>query len=512
MTQLGQFGQFGQLGSARTVRTYGNWRRPQSPGLYGLGSLGTAILFGGLALIVVSYMVSGSLVRTGAIALVVGALLAAIVSKDQHGRNALTRGGVRVSWATARRKGSHLYRSGPLGRTLWGTHQLPGLAAPLRLSEHEDSLERRFALIYCPQTSTYAVVFSAEPEGAALVDVDEIDHRVADWGGWLAALGDEPGVQAASVTIETAPDPGARLRREINSRLDPDAPAFARRMLEEVAQTYPAGSSTVRAYITVTFSALSSVDGKKRSDEDMGRDLAARLPGLSRRLASTGAGAAKPVTAQRMCEVVRIAYEPATAAVIEEAYATGEPVEMSWPDVGPAAAQTGWDYYRHDDAWSVSWSMSSAPRGHVQAGVLNRLLHPHPEIARKRVTLLYRPIDSARAAGLVESDARSAEFRVSGSKNPTARDRLAMRHAEATASEEASGAGLVNFAMVVTATVLDKAALPQARATVDSLSATARLKLRTVYGSQDSAFAAGLPLGLVLPKHLKVPTELQERL
>ena len=34
----------------------------------------------------------------------------------------------------------------------------------------------------------------------------------------------------------------------------------------------------------------------------------------------------------------------------------------------------------------------------------------------------------------------------------------------------------------------------------------------TVYGSQDSAFAAALPLGLVLPKHIKIPAELREKL
>ena len=51
-----------------------------------------------------------------------------------------------------------------------------------------------------------------------------------------------------------------------------------------------------------------------------------------------------------------------------------------------------------------------------------------------------------------------------------------------------------------------------ARAAVDNLAATARLRLRPVYGSQDSAFAAALPLGLVLPKHIKILAELREKL
>lgn len=166
----------------------------------------------------------------------------------------------------------------------------------------------------------------------------------------------------------------------------------------------------------------------------------------------------------------------------------------------------------HDSALSVSWSMTAAPRGNVQSGILSKLLAPHGDIARKRVTLLYRPLDAARAAGMVESDLRAAEFRLTSSQKPSARDSLATRQARATASEEASGAGLVNFGVVVTATVTDSEDKADAVAAVDNLAATGRLRLRPVYGSQDSAFVAALPLGLVLPKHSKVPAEFREQL
>jgi hypothetical protein len=51
-----------------------------------------------------------------------------------------------------------------------------------------------------------------------------------------------------------------------------------------------------------------------------------------------------------------------------------------------------------------------------------------------------------------------------------------------------------------------------ARSAVDNLAATARIQLRPVYGSQDSAFAAALPLGLVPAAHLTVPREFREAL
>ncbi|MSS00392.1 hypothetical protein FYJ28_16435 [Arthrobacter sp. BL-252-APC-1A] len=495
----------------RPPRTYGNWRRPSSAGILGLGSVGTAMLLGGLVLVVMMVMIRG-LLEAVILAGILGMAMLAVLAKDSHGKNVLSRGGARLAWWTARSRGSNVYRSGPLGRALWGTYQLPGLAAPIRLSEHTDSYGRPFALLYTPATSSYSVVIGTEPDGAALVDQEQIDIWVADWGHWLANLGDEPGVEAASVTLETAPDSGTRLRREVALNLDDDAPAFAREMLAEVVGRYPSGSSTIKAFVSITFSASQRSGGKKRQAEEMGRELAARLPGLTAGLQATGAGAAHPLSAQELCEVIRVSYDPAAAVLIDEAHAAGETPDISWPDVGPSAAQGYWNGYRHDSAYSCTWAMTSAPRGNVQSGVLARLLAPHRDIARKRVTLLYRPLDAAKAAAIVEADLRSAEFRVTSTSKPAARDTLAVRAAAATASEEASGAGLVQFGLLVTATVTDLAKEADARAAVDNLAATARLRLRPVYGSQDSAFAAALPLGLVLPKHIKVPTELREKL
>ncbi|GAA1865045.1 SCO6880 family protein [Myceligenerans crystallogenes] len=495
----------------RAPRTYGNWRRPTSAGLFGLGTFGTYGLMIGLVVVVFTVMIANLVTA----AVVFGVLVlagATLVIRDVHGKNALSRMGARAGWFRARSAGLHLYRSGPLGRALWGTYQLPGILAPTRLSEHTDSYGRPFALLYTPAVGTYSVVIGAEPDGASLVDQDQIDSWVADWGHWLASLGNEIGVEATAVTVETAPDTGTRLRREVEANIDDDAPEFARAMLREAAASYPVGSSTVRAYVSVTFSATPRAGARRRDPDEMGRDLASRLPGLTASLQEAGAGATHPLSAQEVCEVVRIAYDPAVAPLIDEAHAAGEWPEISWTDVGPSATEASWDSYRHDSARSVTWAMSAAPSGVVQSGVLARLLAPHHDIARKRVTLLYKPIDAARAAAMVEADLRAAEFRQTATRKPAARDTAAVRAAASTAAEEASGAGLVNFGMLVTATVLDPAKEADARAAVDNLSAIARLRIRPVYGAQDSAFAAALPLGLVLSKHLSLPAEVRERI
>lgn len=144
--------------------------------------------------------------------------------------------------------------------------------------------------------------------------------------------------------------------------------------------------------------------------------------------------------------------------------------------------------------------------------MLSRLLLPHQEITRKRVTLLYRPHDAVSASRVVERDRRDALFKAQQAKVAQARDSVMVRAAEQAAREEATGAGVVRFAMLVTATVLSHEELPLAAAVVDTLAAPSRILLRRVYGSQASAFAAALPLGIVLPSHLRVPQAVRDAL
>lgn len=492
-------------------RTYGNWTRPKSAGLLGLGAIGTVVLFIGIGVTIIVSVVGG-LLGGFVVAMVTLGFLLLIALRDKHGQSTLARTATRAGWTSTRARRKNIYRSGPLGRADWGTTQLPGLAAASRLTEWRDSYQRPFAMIQVPSTSDYTIVIGSEPDGSSLVDKEQVDVWVAEWGMWLANVADEPGLEAVSVTIETAPDTGLKLQRMIQNGIVDDAPEFSKRLLNDIQNTYPSGAAVVRAYIALTFNAASRSGGRKRTPDEMGRELASRIPGLTQALSATGAGAVHPLNAQELCEVIRIAYDPAAAVLIDEANAAGEPPELYWPEVGPTAAQATWDSYRHDSATSVTWMMSTAPRGNVPSSILARLLAPHRDIARKRVTLLYRPIDAARAAAIVEADVRAASFNLSASDRPSARNLQSTRAAFATAAEEASGAGLVNFGMLVTATVTDHSREADARAAIDNLTATARLRVRLVHGSQDSAFAAALPLGLVLPKHLQVPAEVRGQL
>jgi len=486
------------------VDGYGGWRVPRSPGIVGLDLAGSVILIGGVLVVIVTIMFGGIWIALGMLALL-GLVLGLMMVKDRHGVNGVQRLGTRIGWRATRRAGSHQYRSGPIGKTRHGACQLPGLMARTQLHEFNDSWGRPFAVISLPTRGHYAIVFSAQPEGGSLVEHEQQEQWVARFGLALSALGEEDGLIGAQITVETNPDTGRELKDEVLRRLDPDAPDLARRALLEVADTYPAGSAHTRAWITFVFA--SELDGRRLSVNEFGQAVKPRVRALGERFHGAGVGAVQPLSAQEVCELTRVAYDPAAGPLIEENRLAGIPTPLRWGDVGPTGHETGWDHYRHDSGLSMTWGMTVAPRGIVQSSVLARLLEPSRRVARKRVTLIYRLLDPGEAALQVEKDQRSAEFNVKTARRAGTAVEAEHRKARQTAQEQERGAGLVDFSILVTATVdgTDPDAKAIAEATITNLAPTARIALRKLYGSQDSAFAGALPLGVLLPEYLRVP-------
>lgn len=489
-------------------RWYGGWRLPKSPGIMGFDLLSSGVLVGALVLCIFTLMLAGFL-PTIVVAAISGALLSLLIKKNAHHESGLQRLLVRLAWRQSRLASSNHYRSGPLGKSRWGTFQLPGLLANTRLHEYIDAWGRPFALLELPTRGHYSISFRVEPEGSSLVDQDQVNRWVGRYAAVLKQLGDEPGLIAAQITVETAPDSGSRLRRYVTGRIDTNAPEVSKAMLREVVDSYPAGSASVRIWVALTFS--SSIHGKRLTADEFAAAIKPRLRGLGEQFHGTGVGGARALTAQQLCELVRVAYNPSAATVIEEANLAGKPVPLRWSGVGPAGADAFWDCYTHDDALSITWAMTEAPRGVVRENILESLLQPNVEVPRKRVTMLYRILDPATAARTVDSDVASAQTAATATKRPRASKVRELELAVSTAKEEASGATLADFGLMVTSTVdgNDHLAHQVARATIEALGQTARLSLRPLYGSQDSAFVGALPLGVALPEYMAVPREIR---
>jgi hypothetical protein len=336
--------------------------------------------------------------------------------------------------------------------------------------------------------------------------------------------------------------------------LSPTAPALSRAVLTEAAGSYPHGSAAVNAYVTLTFSArrVAHTEGESvlgrtsgpagtvppgsgapakanasvRSPQEMAAQIGRRLPLLLHQLRSAGAGTGTAMTVGQVAETVRVAYDPAAARLLDRARAQhsaathpggrdaqDRPSLVDWRDAGPVAQVEAWDHLRHDSGASITWQMVEPPRGAVTSRVLEQLLEANDGLARKRVTLIYRPHDPASAARVADADVRTAVGRANARAGEgRATETLSLVAARQSAAEQAAGAGLVRFSLLVTATVEDPSQLGQAAELIDQLGPACQLRLRRCFFSQAAAFTAALGVGVVLPKHVAVPDIVRDNL
>ena len=473
------------------VRTYGGWRRPVSYGFLNL-TLGQSLwALAGVGIVFILGLNRGITWAAG------GAILLAawgwvITTKDKHQVNLIDRAEEKIVFGLNKAKGNTVFRGGALAPTKKASQRLvlPGILSGCKVSEYVDSWNRSFALVEHPN-NTAAVVIRLTPSGSNLVDQETVDIQVAYWGQWIGDLSNESGITGASITIESLPDLGGRLNREVTSRRAANCPQVAGEVIEGVLDE-STGSNQVRVWVTLTFN-LAALGGRKNK-EIAGREIASRLPGLTQGLVAAGGGATHLVTVNELARLVRSAYDPDSEELFDQALAAGQTINLDWSQSGPVFAQADFSSYRHDGAVSRVWTMTCPPRGAVQSAVLSRLLEPNRDVQRKRVTILYQPMDAAKAPSVVERDLNHARANAAGAR-PSARSINELAAASEVASEEASGAGLVDFAMIITATTTPDH-LEDTSVTVNALSAASRLLIRPAYGAQDSGFALGLPLGL----------------
>jgi hypothetical protein len=483
-----------------TSRTYGNWRKPRSAGMFGQSAAVTYTGVGALVLALLTLMIAGPLAG-GTVAAGAVVTLSPLLVR-MNGRTLYQAAALRWQWSRHKNRRAHLYRSGPLSATPNGTHRLPGLLASTTLYEGQDAFGRTFGMIHLPKTACYTVVLRADPQGAALVGQAQIDTWVSGWAHWLGELGQTGDVVGTAVVIDTAPDSGERLRAEVAHLVRADAPDLAKEILFQTAQEYPTGSAQISARIAITFRA--ATPDRRRDPEEMAVEIGTRLPELYASLREAGLDAT-PMDGWAVAETVRLAYDPAAQQAIDESRGNGTGPQVVWTDAGPAAHQEKWASYTHDSGVSVTYAMEEAPRGTVREQVLRRLLEPHRDLARKRITLIYRPHSAGDAATIVDKDFKDAIVGATRTGVVSAAAQVEMEATTRARDEEARGAGVVRFSILMTATVADESELRRTESVLRNLSATARLRVRPCYGYQAAAFAAGLGVGVLLPDHATIP-------
>ncbi|KZM71625.1 SCO6880 family protein [Nocardia terpenica] len=476
-------------------RVYGRWERPRSAGLFGL-TWGVSML--GMALVVavmVGFMVTRSILVAGAL-IVAGTVIFVPLVITRNGRTGWETLLLRSQFVLARRRGEHIYRAGRFSM-IPGTSRLPGLLADSTMVEYETPGGRRFGMIHIRRTDHYTVVLRVRPRGKELVDQAQIDDWVTGYGQFLATQGRDE-IVAVTAVLEHVVETRLQQRREVARLVRPQAPEFARTVMTEAGAS---GGSGVRieARIALTYRPLGHAK-THRDRAEQAKEIGQRLQGVLAHLNNAGLPAT-PMTAAEVLGMVRSRYDLAAQADVEEA---GEDIlaTQGWDAAGPISHLDSWDHFVHDGGRSVTWEMDAAPRGTVLETGMEELLRPRPDVPRKRVAIVYRLHSAGDAAKMVDSDYRdalAAEQTERGIASAAASIRVA--NTQASRQEQARGAGLTRFGMLITVSDRLDADLPGIEASVTAMTAASRLGVRRCYGYQASAFAASLGIGLVLPEH-----------
>ncbi|WP_045821445.1 SCO6880 family protein [Williamsia herbipolensis] len=479
---------------------YGRWERPRSTGLFGM-NWGVTVMAGFLVIaVIMTFVFTQSLPVTGVLALLSVIGMAPLVY-SRGGRTGWEMTILRLQFSWAKLRKQTIYRGGVFGQVP-GSARMPGIAAGSHMYSYELRDGRRFGLIHYPSKNHFAISLAVQPQGQERVDQWQINEWVAGQGDFLARLGASRGAVGAEVVVESVPDAGARVGAEVRRMTDPNAPAYAKQVMAETV--LDRGSARVRSDVRLTLTFAPLREASSREVADQAAEIGRRVSTLIVAAAQAGIAAA-PLSAGELCIYPTRAYNPELVTDLEKIAGTTESDDLRWTGTGPITAEEGWGEYRHNGFTSVSWEMAAPPAGQVPSDTLLPLLAPRMDVPRKRVTIIYRIHSTADAVKLVDNDFREALAAEQSKRGVvSASASLRVQNTNAARSEQARGAGLTRFGMIVTATVAAGDDIPTLRSEIEAMGDSARIGLRRCWGYQAAAFAGSLGIGVVLPEYATI--------
>jgi hypothetical protein len=485
---------------------FGNWYLPGSKGVMGLSTAQTGGLIGGGIFVFILASTAGMV--PGVIGGVV--LLAFVfmyIKKDKHRVSIAERIRERMVYQMRKRNGTDTYKSGILVKGSGAKHSLPGILRSCEFYEMTDNFGTEFVVVHIPAQKTYSVVFTCEPNGAALVDPSTINQWVAHFGGWMNRMSDKPNLVGLQITVDILPTSGVEIKKELSRFQSESSPEFATRVIEEVKEIYPAIGANIKIFATAIFSYASNKN-QKFEYEEIGSSLKQNIGSYTADLRECGVSYVAPTTAKELYEMIRVAYDPEIQFDFENARANEEDIDLNWNDVGPTLTKTYYDYFVHDSGISTNWTMSRPPSSVITYNSMEYLLSSHGNNDRRRISVMYRTSDSGKSPQIAEKDREIARQKaVNQKKNTiTAESRKLMDLADFTAGEINKGANIIEFGMVVTTTSIREGGMSdegikdkirELSSMTENLAAATKIHVRPAYGTQDSAFIQNLSLGVM---------------
>lgn len=489
---------------------FGNWLTPRSPGLFGL-SLPALLAAGGGVMLALLMMIGQQFIGM-LIVLLITAVVVGLGFVSIEGRTPLERAA--ASWSQRRRRasGESMYVTGALA-TLPAdvAERLPGALVDVETISGRDGLDRPYSLLHHVTTGKLAAVFGCAPDGAAMQEQGVVNAQVANFGGWVSGLSVEDGLSGATIVVDSASEASDALIQGIRETAAPGLNGFAHEVMEAAMGTLPARTSTVNVYATLVYD-VAELGGSKTDLSPAVAEVAARMPGHSQLLRTAGGGPVAPLVESELSRIAQLAYKPSLDREITLDELSGLRQERSFDHAGPGYLDdSSGRVVFHDGVASMTLMMTAPPGAHINARSLDRLFGPNPKFLRKRVAILYRPVDPGTGARAVDRQVRAAQWRMDTRRQrATSFDRAEKAVAEKTEQELAEGARLSLFSVMVTVTFEPtEKAYRYALNQVKSLLNQSLMEYRFVEHGGNAAFHTTLPFGILPWTYSRKPVWLE---
>ncbi|TPV48012.1 hypothetical protein FJ661_19815 [Pseudarthrobacter phenanthrenivorans] len=485
---------------------FGNWLKPASPGLFGLPLGGVVISCAGLFFGLLSLM--RGLLLLALVVLLGTALVVLLGVVKFGGRTVAGKATDALSLASRKSIGSAFYVTGALS-TLppEDAERLPGALLDVETISGTDGLGRPYSLLHHKAVRQLAAVFGCSPDGAAMQEQSIVNAQVANFGAWVSSLSVEDGLTGATIVVDSASESSAATCAAIRDDVAPNAPVFAKEVLDHAVGTLPARSAVMNVYATMVWDAP-ALGATEKDVSSAVAEVAARLPGQTQMLAAAGAGSPIPLVEEDLAHVAQLSYQPMRDQEMALDALHGRRAVQDWEHAGPGFFDDSQGrVVFHDGVASMTLMMTVPPGAHITSRSFDRVFGPNAKFLRKRVALFYRPVDPGTGAKTVDRLVKTADWKMSTRKGrPTSFDRATKAVAEKTEEELAQGARLSLFSMMVTVTFApDEKSYRDALNQVKSIMNQLIMPYRFVEHAGSAAFHTTLPFGILPWKYSSTP-------
>lgn len=356
---------------------------------------------------------------------------------------------------------------------------------------------RHVGVIKDKKLGTYSLVIKVSGSAFTLIDDEEQDQKLAEWGNFLASLARENSPIHRIQWLERAlPEDSEALQRYYEEAVQVEEGSELREAYEDLL-TYAAPVSTSHEiYLILTISknkvgrAIKELGGGSAGAVEV---LMKEFHGMEQLMSGAGITVEKLLSPSEVRMLIKSTFDPSLIKRNANSFERNELIAQLWP----TAIENNWKYLRTDNVFHSTYWVAEWPRTLVSAGFLIPLLLQTR--SPRTVSVVMEPLPPSKTIRSIEAKRTSflADETIRRRAGFTDTARRTREHDELVDQEIelADGHGPYRFSAYITCSGKDLEELESLMSEVEQSAHQSRLILRRLYGEQDNSFSTALPIG-----------------